>query len=145
MHTAVLPAQGNRASHHLTKAMPAQPFFQVPTVEDNEDGWGPTTVPQQLEGIPYAPFSKGEKVSKISDFTGSGFNRFGGNMADHLLQCCVLNARMISSRSNRTYRSRQRPRSRRSCVQLLPQRRSKLPASRSVSIACSMEISRILL
>lgn len=60
--------------------MPAQPFFQVPTVEDNEDGWGPTTVPQQLEGIPYAPFSKGEKVSKISDFTGSGFNRFGGGL-----------------------------------------------------------------
>ena len=60
--------------------MPAQPFFQVPTVEDNEDGWGPTTVPQQLEGIPYAPFSKGEKVSKISDFTGSGFNRFGGEL-----------------------------------------------------------------
>lgn len=60
--------------------MPAQPFFQVPTVEDNEDGWGPTTVPQQLEGIPYAPFSKGEKVSKISDFTGSGFNRFGSEL-----------------------------------------------------------------
>lgn len=60
--------------------MPAQPFFQVPTVEDNEDGWGPTTVPQQLEGIPYAPFSKSEKVSKISDFTGSGFNRFGGQL-----------------------------------------------------------------
>lgn len=58
--------------------MPGQPFFQVPSVEDNEDGWGPTTVPQQLEGIPYAPFSKGDKVSKISDFTGSGFNRYGG-------------------------------------------------------------------
>lgn len=68
--------------------MPAQPFFQVPTVEDNEDGWGPTTVPQQLEGIPYAPFSKGEKVSKISDFTGSGFNRFGGQ-----LRCVCLSAR----------------------------------------------------
>ncbi len=66
--------------------MPAQPFFQVPTVEDNEDGWGPTTVPQQLEGIPYAPFSKGEKVSKISDFTGSGFNRFGGDK----LRCTVV-------------------------------------------------------
>ena len=124
MHTAFLPAHESRQSYYLAKAMPAQPFFQVPTVEDNEDGWGPTTVPQQLEGIPYAPFSKGEKVSKISDFTGSGFNRFGGDMVDHSLQCCVLGARLISSRSNRTYRSRQRPRSRRSCVQLLPQRRS---------------------
>ena len=76
--------------------MPAQPFFQVPTVEDNEDGWGPTTVPQQLEGIPYAPFSKGEKVSKISDFTGSGFNRFGGDIIGHLLTCSVSD-RLISS------------------------------------------------
>lgn len=71
--------------------MPAQPFFQVPTVEDNEDGWGPTTVPQQLEGIPYAPFSKGEKVSKISDFTGSGFNRFGGRGRDQGQGVAVFN------------------------------------------------------
>ena len=127
VHTENFPAQGDRVSHHLAKAMPAQPFFQVPTVEDNEDGWGPTTVPQQLEGIPYAPFSKGEKVSKISDFTGSGFNRFGGDMADHSLLCCVLSARLISLQINRTYRSRQRPRSGRSCVQLLPQRRSNIP------------------
>ena len=67
----------NYHTHHRVN-MPGQPFFQVPSVEDNEDGWGPTTVPQQLEGIPYAPFSKGDKVSKISDFTGSGFNRYGG-------------------------------------------------------------------
>ena len=56
--------------------MPAN--FKVPAVEDNADGWGPTTVPEQLEGIPYAPFTKSEKIGRISDFTQSGFNKYGG-------------------------------------------------------------------
>ena len=30
VHTAFLPAQGNRVSHHLAKAMPAQPFSKCP-------------------------------------------------------------------------------------------------------------------
>ena len=56
--------------------MPAN--FKVPAVEDNADGWGPTTVPEQLEGIPYAPYTKSEKIGRISDFTQSGFNKYGG-------------------------------------------------------------------
>lgn len=55
--------------------MPAQ--FKVPEVEDNEDGWGPLSVPDRLSGIPYAPFGKGDKIGKISDFTQAG-SKFGG-------------------------------------------------------------------
>ncbi|KAK9826613.1 hypothetical protein WJX74_005621 [Apatococcus lobatus] len=57
--------------------MPAR--FEVPEVEDYPDGWGPSTVPEHLEGMPYAPFVKGDKVGKISDFTNSGFGKFGNN------------------------------------------------------------------
>ncbi|KAK9817128.1 hypothetical protein WJX72_009970 [[Myrmecia] bisecta] len=52
--------------------------FQIPQIQDNEEGWGPASVPDQLEGVPYAPYTKGEKLGKISDFTNSGFNKFGG-------------------------------------------------------------------
>ena len=56
-------------------AMPAQ--FSVPDVEDNVEGWGPTSVPIHLSGVPYAPFGKGDRVGKISDFTQAG-GKYGG-------------------------------------------------------------------
>jgi len=34
-------------------------------------------VPELLEGVPYAPYTKGDKVGRISDFTQSGFNKYG--------------------------------------------------------------------
>jgi Eukaryotic translation initiation factor 3 subunit 7 (eIF-3) len=53
--------------------------FRVPEVQENEDGWGPTTLPPQLDGVPYAPFSKGDKVGRVADFTqGGGFGKYGG-------------------------------------------------------------------
>ena len=54
------------------------PGFSVPEVDANPDGWGPTTVPEQLDGVPYAPFGKGDKIGRVSDFTNSGFNKYGG-------------------------------------------------------------------
>ncbi|CAK0760799.1 hypothetical protein CVIRNUC_002801 [Coccomyxa viridis] len=52
--------------------------FEVPGIIENEEGWGPTTVPEHLEGVPYAPYGKGDKVGRVSDFTQSGFNKYGG-------------------------------------------------------------------
>ncbi len=57
------------------------PGFSVPEVDANPDGWGPTTVPEQLDGVPYAPFGKGDKIGRVSDFTNSGFNKYGGMLA----------------------------------------------------------------
>lgn len=59
--------------------MPAQ--FKVPEVEDNEEGWGPTSVPDHLSGVPYAPFGKSDKVGRISDFTQTG-GKYGGKEVD---------------------------------------------------------------
>lgn len=63
------------ANNNRLDEMPAQ--FRVPEVEDNEEGWGPVSIPDHLSDIPYAPFGKGEKVGKISDFTQAG-SKFGG-------------------------------------------------------------------
>ena len=50
----------------------------MPGIVENEEGWGPTSVPEHLEGVPYAPYGKGDKVGRVSDFTQSGFNKYGG-------------------------------------------------------------------
>lgn len=47
--------------------------FTVPNVVDNEDGWGPCTVPDHFKEIPYAPFSKSDKLGKAADWTSAGF------------------------------------------------------------------------
>lgn len=70
--------------------MPAA--YRVPNIPDNEEGWGPTstTVPEQLEGVPYAPYGKGDKVGRISDFTASGFNKYGGDAPSASVPLVVL-------------------------------------------------------
>jgi hypothetical protein len=60
---------------NLDVEMPAQ--FSISEVEDNEEGWGPTSIPDHLAGVPYAPYGKGDKVGKISDFTQAA-GKFGG-------------------------------------------------------------------
>ena len=59
--------------------MPAQ--FNISEVEDNEEGWGPTSIPDHLAGVPYAPYGKAEKVGKISDFTQAA-GKYGGTRKD---------------------------------------------------------------
>jgi hypothetical protein len=46
--------------------------FSVPVIYDNPAGWGPTeeSIPQKFLEIPYAPFSKGDKIGKVADFGG---------------------------------------------------------------------------
>ena len=39
----------------------------------NEDSWGPTTSTETtLEGVPYAPYSKGDKLGRMADWTAEG-------------------------------------------------------------------------
>mmetsp|Transcript_21867 Transcript_21867/g.30909 ORF Transcript_21867/g.30909 Transcript_21867/m.30909 type:complete len:527 (-) Transcript_21867:65-1645(-) len=44
------------------------PSFVLPTITDNEFGWGPADVPPQLKDIPFAPFNKNDRLGKISDW-----------------------------------------------------------------------------
>jgi translation initiation factor 3 subunit D len=46
------------------------------------DGWGPSvTTETTLDGVPYAPFSKGDKLGRMADWTAEGKDRErGGRM-----------------------------------------------------------------
>ncbi|KAJ3101982.1 hypothetical protein HDU96_009795 [Phlyctochytrium bullatum] len=46
-----------------------QASFSLPTIQDHPSGWGPSSVPFQLTQIPYAPFSKSDRLGKIADWT----------------------------------------------------------------------------
>ncbi|CAO3590710.1 unnamed protein product [Absidia cylindrospora] len=72
----------------------SKPHFYLPTLHDSENGWGPANViPSQFRDIPYAPYSKGDKLGRVADWTNpdgqkqdnrentgrqgrAGFNRF---------------------------------------------------------------------
>lgn len=49
------------------------PHFVAPIIQDNPTGWGPSEVPDQFKDMPYQPFSKGDRLGKISDWTGAAF------------------------------------------------------------------------
>ncbi|KAJ3410470.1 Eukaryotic translation initiation factor 3 subunit D [Chytridiales sp. JEL 0842] len=46
-----------------------KPVFNLPAIEDNPNGWGPSKIPHSLTQIPYAPFSKSDRIGKIADWS----------------------------------------------------------------------------
>jgi hypothetical protein len=57
--------------------------FNIPSPTDNVDGWGPCTVPEEYKDIPYAPFSKSDKLGKAADWINLGYQKY--NSASPLL------------------------------------------------------------
>jgi len=47
--------------------------FDPPSIQDNPTGWGPNTVPPKFKDMPYQPFSKADRLGKISDWTGNTY------------------------------------------------------------------------
>eukprot|EP00955_Chlamydomonas_euryale_P007280 77239-Chlamydomonas_euryale.AAC.1 len=47
-------------------------------VEDNNDGWGPSAVPERLKDVPFAPFSKGDKIGRAADWNASAYQKYPG-------------------------------------------------------------------
>jgi len=43
--------------------------FTLPVIHDNRNGWGPSHVPEQFKDTPYQPFSKGDRLGKVSTLT----------------------------------------------------------------------------
>jgi len=39
--------------------------FIPPQIQDNPNGWGPSDPPEQFKDLPYAPFSKGDRLGKV--------------------------------------------------------------------------------
>jgi len=45
----------------------------------SDDTWGPpTTTETTLKGVPYAPYSKGDKLGRMADWTSEGRDRERG-------------------------------------------------------------------
>jgi len=42
-------------------------------ISDNPTGWGPSTIPAQFKDMPYQPFSKSDRLGKVSDWTGATY------------------------------------------------------------------------
>lgn len=47
--------------------------FVSPAIQENPGGWGPCSVPEQYKDMPYQPFSKGDRLGKVSDWTGATY------------------------------------------------------------------------
>ncbi|XP_076039746.1 eukaryotic translation initiation factor 3 subunit d1 isoform X2 [Oratosquilla oratoria] len=47
--------------------------FKAPVIQDNPSGWGPCDMPDQFRDMPYQPFSKGDRLGKVSDWTGATY------------------------------------------------------------------------
>eukprot|EP00105_Crassostrea_gigas_P036879 XP_019921027.1 PREDICTED: eukaryotic translation initiation factor 3 subunit D [Crassostrea gigas] len=47
--------------------------FNPPQIQDNPSGWGPCAIPDQFKDLPYQPFSKGDRLGKVSDWTGATY------------------------------------------------------------------------
>jgi len=39
-------------------------------IQENDHGWGPCSVPEQFQNMPYQPFNKSDKLGKVADWTG---------------------------------------------------------------------------
>ena len=53
--------------------------YAVPEINDCGDGWGPSIAePEQLAGIPFAPFSKADRLGKAADWTNQNYQKYSG-------------------------------------------------------------------
>ncbi|KAJ3180181.1 hypothetical protein HDU85_004184 [Gaertneriomyces sp. JEL0708] len=43
--------------------------FVLPVVQDHNRGWGPAQIPEEFADVPYAPFSKSDRLGKIADWS----------------------------------------------------------------------------
>ena len=44
----------------------AKVHFSLPPLDENPDGWGPHTLPEQFKDMPYQPYSKNTHIGKVS-------------------------------------------------------------------------------
>jgi translation initiation factor 3 subunit D len=77
----------SRRQQHTTMSA----AFPVPDVLPNDDGWGPTSssIPAHLADMPFAPFSKGDRLGRASDWTQSAYQKYGGALLSYLAAAMV--------------------------------------------------------
>lgn len=53
--------------------------YPAPAVVENADGWGPSTLPEHLKDMPFAPFGKNDKLGRAADWTQSNYQKYPGS------------------------------------------------------------------
>jgi translation initiation factor 3 subunit D len=43
--------------------------FTLPSLKENQNGWGPNALPEQFTDLPYQKFSKSDRIGKIADWS----------------------------------------------------------------------------
>jgi translation initiation factor 3 subunit D len=72
--------------------------YGVPDIQDNPDGWGPCSVPEHLKDMPFAPFSKGDKLGKAADWTQQAYQKFPGARAGGWHHAACMCGRSVHAR-----------------------------------------------
>lgn len=62
----------HKTKHEVRVWLVVRMALVLPEIKDNTDGWGPSSTPEQFEGLPYLPFSKSDKLSKVADWNAPG-------------------------------------------------------------------------
>jgi translation initiation factor 3 subunit D len=55
----------------MASSVSRKPLFKVPDIHNNATGWGPCAIPTQFKDTPYQPFSKADRLGKVSDWSGA--------------------------------------------------------------------------
>ena len=58
-----------RLDYTLTTNFTGMATFSTPQVSVNPDGWGPVALPEKFVDMPYAPFSKSDRLGRAADFS----------------------------------------------------------------------------
>ena len=86
------PARTTTNSSTLQNMAPAA-LRDLLSALPSEPSWGPPTSQETtLDGVPYAPFSKADKLSRMADWTQEGKDRERGQRQQgmsQLLTCCL--------------------------------------------------------
>src|SRR5438105_4636105 len=58
-------------NNSMSESISDEPNFKLPEIIDNDSGWGPSPamLPEKFRDIPYAPYSKADKLGRIADWS----------------------------------------------------------------------------
>ena len=76
------PTRPRKNSLEETKKTKMGSIADLVAALPSEDTWGPSTsTDNMLQGVPYAPFSKGDKLGRMADWTAESKDRERGRPA----------------------------------------------------------------
>lgn len=77
LHSNLWDPSSHPSSHNhqfrLSLNMESESTYELPSFAVNENGWGPSTLPDDYKDLPYSFFSRDENLGMIMDLTQVSF------------------------------------------------------------------------